>query len=125
MKEYLKMSDMFKGELSIDCDCDDVIVDELSLTVLESFGGSDLAKYALHAINSHDELVAEVDRLRDDINALSSVRNAAREFFNCTVASGGSVKVASSNKNAIEAANNASDWLEVELGNTIRFNKGA
>ena len=57
MKEYLKMSDMFKGELSIDCDCDDVIVDELSLTVLESFGGSDLAKYALHAINSHDELV--------------------------------------------------------------------
>ena len=51
------MSDVFKGELSIDCDCDDVIVDELSLTVLESFGGSDLAKYALHAINSHDELV--------------------------------------------------------------------
>ena len=63
MKEYLKMSDMFKGELSIDCDCDDVIVDELSLTVLESFGGSDLAKYALHAINSHDELVARVNEL--------------------------------------------------------------
>lgn len=65
MKEYLKMSDVFKGELFIDCDCDDVIVDELSLTVLESFSGADAAKFALHAINSHDELVAEVERLRE------------------------------------------------------------
>ena len=63
MKEYLKMEAVFKGELFIDSDCDDVIVDELSLTVLESFGGSDVAKFALHAINSHDELVAEVERL--------------------------------------------------------------
>ena len=64
MKEYLKMEAVFKGELFIDSDCDDVIVDELSLTILESFGGSDVAKFALHAINSHDELVAEVERLR-------------------------------------------------------------
>ena len=61
MKKYLKMGDVFKGELFIDCDCDDVIVDELSLTVLESFGGSDLAKYALHAISSHDEIVSKLD----------------------------------------------------------------
>ena len=58
MKKYLKMSDVFKSELFIDSDCDDVIVDGLSLTVLESFIGSDVAKFALHAINSHDELVA-------------------------------------------------------------------
>jgi len=51
------MSDVFKSELFIDSDCDDVIVDDLSLTVLESFSGSDAAKFALHAINSHDELV--------------------------------------------------------------------
>ena len=57
MKQYLKMADVFKGELFIDSDCDDVIVDDLSLTVLESFSGSDAAKFALHAINSHDELV--------------------------------------------------------------------
>lgn len=57
MKQYLKMEDVFKGELFIDSDCDDVIVDDLSLTVLESFSGSDAAKFALHAINSHDELV--------------------------------------------------------------------
>ena len=64
MDKYLKMADVFKGELFIDSDCDDVIVDDLSLTVLESFSGSDVAKFALHAINSHDELVAEVERLR-------------------------------------------------------------
>ena len=81
MKEYLRMSDMFKGELSIDCDCDDVIVDELSLTVLESFGGSDLAKYALHAINSHDELVAEVERLRGLIERIiSSAQELAKKM---------------------------------------------
>ena len=57
MGKYLKMADVFKGELFIDSDCDDVIVDDLSLTVLESFSGSDAAKFALHAINSHDELV--------------------------------------------------------------------
>lgn len=57
MDKYLKMADVFKGELFIDSDCDDVIVDDLSLTVLESFSGSDAAKFALHAINSHDELV--------------------------------------------------------------------
>ena len=58
MEKYLRMSDVFKSELFIDSDCDDVIVDGLSLTVLESFSGSDAAKFALHAINSHDELVA-------------------------------------------------------------------
>ena len=58
MEKYLMMSDVFKSELFIDSDCDDVIVDDLSLTVLESFSGSDAAKFALHAINSHDELVA-------------------------------------------------------------------
>ena len=81
MKEYLRMSDVFKGELSLDCDCDDVIVDELSLTVLESFGGSDLAKYALHAINSHDELVAEVERLRGlMVRIISSAHELSRKM---------------------------------------------
>ena len=79
MEEYLKMGDVFKGELFIDCDCDDVIVDELSLTVLESFGGSDLAKYALHAINSHDELVDEVERLRGIIERVISTSHELAE----------------------------------------------
>lgn len=70
MKEYFKMSDVFKGELFIDCDCDDVIVDELSLTVLESFSGSDAAKFALHAINSHDELVEMIGEVLDALKTI-------------------------------------------------------
>ena len=68
MQEYLKMSGVFKGELFIDCDCDDVIVDDLSLTVLESFGAADVAKYAAHAINSHDELVQMNKELLEALN---------------------------------------------------------
>lgn len=78
MKQYLKMADVFKGELFIDSDCDDVIVDGLSLTVLESFSGSDAAKFALHAINSHDELVqmnqdllAALKQVVGDVRALA------------------------------------------------------
>ena len=67
MKQYLKMADVFKGKLFIDSDCDDVIVDDLSLTVLESFSGSDAAKFALHAISSHDELVQMNQELLDII----------------------------------------------------------
>ena len=79
MGKYLKMADVFKGELFIDSDCDDVIVDDLSLTVLESFSGSDAAKFALHAINSHDELVAEVERLRYENSILrTKLENSER-----------------------------------------------
>ena len=61
MGEYLKMSGFFVGNVSINADgqiCDD-----------KYFRGStDIAEdyYApiCHAINSHDELVAEVERLR-------------------------------------------------------------
>ena len=74
MKQYLKMVDVFKGKLFIDSDCDDVIVDDLSLTVLESFSGSNAAKFALHAINSHDELV---QMNQDLLNALESIENDA------------------------------------------------
>jgi len=80
MKEYLKMSDVFKGELFIDSDCDDVIVDDLSLTVLESFSGSDVAKFALHAINSHDVLVAEVERLRAMVSRMQTYLDMAGEY---------------------------------------------
>ena len=71
--KYLKMADVFKGELFMDRDCDDVIVDDLSLTVLESFSGSDVAKLALNAINSHDELVAQRNEL---LSALEQCRDA-------------------------------------------------
>ena len=76
MKDYLRMSDVFKSELFIDSDCDDVIVDDLSFTVLESFSGSDAAKFAIHAINSHDELVA----MNKELLAALEVIAASEEF---------------------------------------------
>lgn len=82
MGKYLKMADVFKGELFIDSDCDDVIVDDLSLTVLESFSGSDVAKFALHAINSHDELVAEVERLTEFCESFSKFCEDVSEYMN-------------------------------------------
>ncbi|QEG08953.1 hypothetical protein [Aeromonas phage 4_4512] len=80
MKEYLKMSDVFKGELFIDGDCDDVIVDDLSLTFLESFSGSDAAKFALHAISNHDELVADVERFRNMVIRMQDCLYMAGEY---------------------------------------------
>lgn len=117
MGKYLKMADVFSMG----------VVQEDSFLI--SKGGEDLAcficyldsdrdlmaKHASHAINSHDELVAEVGRLRGENDALMKCRMAAREFFNCTVASGDSVKVSSANKAALDDADKASDWLEIEL----------
>lgn len=120
MKKYLKMSDVFV----VDGDADFAVL--LPMSVRPEYDDCVTPHdYATHAVNSHDELVAEVAKLKGDISSLILVRDAAREFFNCTVASGGTVKVSSSDKKAIDAANSASDWLESELRNTIRFNKGA
>ena len=81
MKDYLKMADVFKSELFIDSDCDDVIVDDLSLTVLESFSGSDAAKFALHAINSHDELVVMNKELLEALEFVIS--DKAPSYHDC------------------------------------------
>ena len=58
MKEYLKMSKHFTGDVTIDCNgniCDDK----------SYFGNTDIAEdyyeHVCHAINSHDELVSKFD----------------------------------------------------------------
>ncbi len=69
MGKYLKMSGFFVGNVSINADgqiCDD-----------KHFRGStDIAEdyYApiCHAINSHDELVAEVGRLRGELKSVTN-----------------------------------------------------
>lgn len=127
MGKYLKMADVF----------------ELKEVQLPRSWSYKMVKHAAHAINSHDELVenmqhykqeserweeratneasrvqdlvVEVERLRGENEALIKCRMAASEFFNCTVASGGLVKVSSSNKGALDEADKASDWLEAEL----------
>ena len=78
-KEYLKMADEFSlpvedGTIEIYC----------RQHIGESFESGEM--YAAHAINSHDELVAEVDRLR---NALECATNQLREFGVLFVVGGG------------------------------------
>ena len=59
MKEYLKMSDVFV----VDGDADFAVL--LPMSVKSEFDDcSTPHEYAAHAINSHDELVAEVERLK-------------------------------------------------------------
>lgn len=161
MDKYLKMADVFDGRVNVK-HIDSACIHELkygdesgSNYTLQDDGfwmlaRKEHAKYAAHAINMHDELVAEVDmltsslnhansnhelferqyylekdkcedlqaeveRLRGENEALMKCRMAAREFFNCTVASGGLVKVSSANKAALDEADKAADWLEIEL----------
>ena len=59
MKEYLKMEDAFSRTVDPITDWDEHGHEVKWITLL-----SHQAEHAAHAINSHDELVAEVERLR-------------------------------------------------------------
>lgn len=82
MKEYLKMADVFEGEVKavhLDGDAIDELVhgdgSGTNWTIEDSAywlaTNYEHAGYAAHAINSHDELVAEVERLRKAIELAS------------------------------------------------------
>ena len=60
MKQYLKMVDVFVHDS----------VEELEQHVYAGYMSKHCSEYAAHAINSHDELVAEVERLREVNEAL-------------------------------------------------------
>ena len=62
MKEYMKMADVFVGEYKPKRRIDAWPPSKYGETLIELSGSP--AQYAVHAINSHDELVAEVERLR-------------------------------------------------------------
>ena len=57
-KEYLKMADAFVHDS----------VEALEQHIYAGYMSKHCCEYAAHAINSHDELVAEVERLRGAIN---------------------------------------------------------
>ena len=61
MGKYLKMADVFVGEYKPKRRIDAWPPSRYGETIVELSGSP--AQYAAHAINSHDELVAEVDRL--------------------------------------------------------------
>jgi len=62
MKEYLKMADVFRNEMRVVGDSSNMIADDVGI-IIGCYSGDKMAEYVLHAINSHDELVAENERL--------------------------------------------------------------
>ena len=68
------MKDAFPIEIKTDDESGSLICDEDGI-ILESFAGDKVADYTLHAINSHDELVAEVERLHGIIDRVISTAN--------------------------------------------------
>ena len=76
MKQYLKMADVFRNEMRVIGDSSNMIADDVGI-IIGCYSGDRMAEYVLHAINSHDELVAENERLR---NALECTTSQLREF---------------------------------------------
>ena len=66
-KQYLKMADVFAHDS----------VEDLEQHIYAGYVSKHACEYAAHAINSHDELVAENERLR---TALECATNQLREF---------------------------------------------
>lgn len=69
MKEYLKMADVFVGAYKPKRRIDVWPPSRYGETIIELSGLP--AQHAVHAINSHDELVAEVERLTKLVEAMS------------------------------------------------------
>ena len=78
MKEYLKMADVFVGEYKPKRRIDAWPPSRYGETLIELSGSP--AQYAVHAINSHDELVAEVERLRDMVIRMQTYLDMAGEY---------------------------------------------
>ena len=62
-KHYMKMADEFRNEMRVVGDSNNMIADDVGI-IIGCYSGDVMAEYVLHAINSHDELVAENERLR-------------------------------------------------------------
>lgn len=67
-KEYLKMADVFEGKT---CALYETEIHDKCGCVCDA-EDKQQAKYISHAINSHDELVVEVERLREELSASMS-----------------------------------------------------
>ena len=63
-KEFLKMADVFRNEMRVVGDSNNIIADDVGI-IIGCYSGDKMAEHVLHAINSHDELV----RLRDELLA--------------------------------------------------------
>ena len=98
MGKYLKMADVFGGAVTANHKGDfngwSIVETSLGLSIDESGDGGfeqRAADYVAHAINSHDELVAEVERLRViiDIKPMANrYNNDIDDFDNEIIMSG-------------------------------------
>lgn len=90
MKEYLKMSDVFRDSVLSDGNTAYTLIDEAdrfgvihkvnSDTLMCS--GADVAEYATHAINSHDELVKMNKDLLTALEALDGIySDTSRDYL--------------------------------------------
>ena len=71
MKEYLKMSDVFLDEMRVIGDSKNMLADDVGI-IIGCYSGDKMAEYVLHAINSHDELVAMNKELLEALERLLS-----------------------------------------------------
>ena len=84
-KQYLKMADVFRNEMRIVGNSNNMIADDVGI-IIGCYSGDRMAEYVLHAINSHDELVAENEQLR---TIAQCATNKLREFGVLFVVEGG------------------------------------
>ena len=70
MKQYLKMADVFVHDS----------VEELEQHIYAGCMSKHCSEYAAHAINSHDELAAEVEMLRDMVVRMQTYLDMAGEY---------------------------------------------
>ena len=78
MGKYLKMADVFVGEYKPKRRIDAWPPSKYGETLIELSGSP--AQYAVHAINSHDELVAEVELLRYMVIRMQTYLDMAGEY---------------------------------------------
>ena len=76
MKEYFKMGELFTGKVS---QIGSSISDDTGI-IGKLYGPDVYAKFAVHAINSHDELVKEVERLRSTLQQCVDALYIADKF---------------------------------------------
>ena len=75
MKQYLKMVDVFRDEMRVVGDSKNMLADDVGI-IIGCYSGDKMAEYALHAINSHDELV----QMNQELLAALEIIVAAEEF---------------------------------------------
>ena len=80
MKEYRKMSDVFVGKVKDGLTVNGPSIHGENHAFYGNMKDRDCAVYAAHAINSHDELVAEVERLTRELKIVTAQLIDADDF---------------------------------------------